>query len=306
MNQKSPAILVIFFNRPEIFCQQLRMLKQFKPTSIYFAADGPRVSNEEDLLKSNLCKQMIATKIDWACNLQFNYSEKNYGCDQFVPKAIDWFFSNEEAGIVLEDDCLISNDFYTFSSILLDKYASDDRVMSISASNFQGKKWGEGDYYFSRYPANWAWATWRRAWRHFDFSMQDLDKFTAPGGGFNRIKLSSEERRYWLRFFRGLQSGKYTFWDAKWLYSIWKKNGIAITPNFNLSTNIGYGEAATHTKDRTQTHALPIHPLRGALKDPSSLEIQTEADHYLYLNFYKPSLTGFFRSAMVKIKKIFQ
>jgi hypothetical protein len=200
---------------------------------------------------------------------------------------------------------LISSDFYTFSSILLDKYASDDRVMSISASNFQGKKWGEGDYYFSRYPANWAWATWRRAWQHFDFSMQDLDQFTAPDGGFNRIKLSGEERHYWLRFFRGLQSGKYTFWDAKWLYSIWKRNGVAITPNFNLSTNIGYGEAATHTKDRTQIHALPIYSLRSTLKDPPSLEIQTAADHYLYLNFYRPNLRGLFKSAIVKMKKLF-
>jgi hypothetical protein len=305
MHKKNLPLLVIFFNRPNVFRRQLRALKQFKPTSIYFSADGPRVSNEKDLQKLNLCKQMIATEIDWACNLHFNYSEKNYGCDQFVPKAIDWFFSNEEAGIVLEDDCLISKDFYTFSSILLDKYAADDRVMSISASNFQSKEWGEGDYYFSRYPANWAWATWRRAWQHFDFSMQDLDQFTAPDGGFNRIKLSSEERRYWLRFFCGLQSGKYTFWDAKWLYSIWKRNGIAITPNFNLSTNIGYGESATHTKDRTQTHAIPIDPLRDALKDPPSLEIQTAADHYLYLNFYKPSLSGLFKSVMVKMKKLF-
>ena len=204
MHKKNLPLLVIFFNRPNVLRRQLRALKQFKPTSIYFSADGPRVSNEKDLQKLNLCKQMIATEIDWACNLHFNYSEKNYGCDQFVPKAIDWFFSNEEAGIVLEDDCLISKDFYTFSSILLDKYASDDRVMSISASNFQSKKWGEGDYYFSRYPANWAWATWRRAWEHFDSGMQGLDQFTGPDGGFNRIELVYF-RVVNIRF--GMQSG---------------------------------------------------------------------------------------------------
>lgn len=304
--QKSPAILVIFFNRPDVLCRQLLALKQFMPSSVYFAADGPRFSNEDDLHKLNLCKKMIATEIDWACNLHFNYSEKNSGCDQFVPMAIDWFFSNVDAGIVLEDDCLISKEFYTFSSSLLDRYAADDRVMNISASNFQLKKWGDADYYFSRYPANWAWATWRRAWQHFDSSMRDLNEFTAPDGEFIRIELTPQEKRYWLKFFHGLQKGRYTFWDAKWLYSIWKRNGVSITPNFNLSTNIGFGEAATHTKERTQTHALSIHPLGSALKHPSSLEIQADADHYLYLNFYKPSLSGLFKSAISKMKKVFQ
>lgn len=297
-------ILLIYFNRPDVLKKNLISLSGFSPANLFVACDGPRESSDDAALIAE-CRQLITQLVTWNCNIKEFINHKNNGCDHFVPIAIDWFFLNVEAGIILEDDCLITNEFFSFASNLLDKYASDDRVMSISASNFQSRRWGEGDYYFSRYPANWAWATWRRAWQHFDFSMQDVDQFTAPDGGFNRIKLLSEERRYWLRFFRGLQSGKYTFWDAKWLYSIWKRNGVAITPNFNLSTNIGYGESATHTKDRTQTHALPIHPLRGALKDPSSLEIQMAADHYLYLNFYKPSLSGLFKSAMVKMKKLF-
>lgn len=280
-------------------------LREIKPSCLYFAADGPRPSNKEDLNKLNQCKELISNILDWQCSLYFLYSEKNYGCDQFVPMAIDWFFSNVEAGIILEDDCLISDEFYFFASCLLEKYASDERVMNISASNFQNEKWGDGDYYFSRYPANWGWATWRRAWQHFDSGIQDLDQFTSHDGEFNKIQLTPQERRYWLKFFRGLQKGKYTFWDAKWLYSIWKRNGVSITPNFNLSTNIGFGEAATHTKERTQTHALPIHAIGGAVKDPSSFEIQSGADHYLYLNFYKPSFRSFMKAAINKMRAFF-
>lgn len=303
MSHNSLAILLIFFNRPDVFRRQLIALRGFRPPFIYFAADGPRLSNKEDLKKLNQCKELISQMIDWECCLQFYYSEKNYGCDRFVPMAINWFFINVESGIILEDDCLISREFYFFASYLLKKYAADERVMNISASNFQKEKWGDGDYYFSHYPANWGWATWRRAWRHYDPIMQKLDIFIGSDGLFNRMKLEREERRYWLKFFRGLQKGKYTFWDAKWLYSIWSQGGVSITPNFNLSSNIGHGESATHTKERLQTHCLSIHSLQEEIRCPSSLDVQAIADHHLFLNFYKPSFRGLLKAAINKLKK---
>ncbi len=36
--------------------------------------------------------------------------------------AIDWFFENEEAGIILEDDCHPSQDFFRFQDEMLDRY----------------------------------------------------------------------------------------------------------------------------------------------------------------------------------------
>lgn len=306
MRSSNCPILVIFFNRPSIFYQQLAALKVLKPTCLFFAADGARRSSRDDIQNLIKCKEMISQLVDWDCKLQYFYSAKNCGCDQFVPMAIDWFFMNVESGIILEDDCLISMEFYSFASRLLNKYATDERVMNISAPNFQQKKWGDGDYYFSRYPANWAWATWRRAWRYYDPKIQDLDQFIGPDGQFNHIQLDPKERRYWLKFFRGLQGGKYTFWDAKWLYSIWNRDGVSITPNFNLSTNIGYGETATHTKELTQTHAMPIYSIGNLDKDPGSMEIQTAADHYLYLNFYKPKIKDLLSSLINKMKQFYQ
>ncbi|MBU3580978.1 glycosyltransferase family 2 protein [Polynucleobacter sp. AP-Capit-er-40B-B4] len=296
-------ILVIFFNRPDIFYRQLAALRSFQPPIIFFAADGARNFDEEDVEKLRFCKQMISQLVDWDCTLDFFYAKKNLGCDLFVPTAINWFFSKNQSGIILEDDCLISREFYEYSSYLLHKYRDDHRIMNISAANFQTKKWGDGDYYFSRYPANWGWATWSRAWKHFDQELNDLDRFVASGGGFYKIKLSAQERTYWLKFFKGLRRGVYTFWDAKWLYAIWRVDGLSLSPNVNLSTNIGYGEQATHTKNRMDTHALPIHSLGSTVIDPSCRSIQAEADYYLYDNFYKPTIGGLIKSAINKLRK---
>jgi hypothetical protein len=237
--------------------------------------------------------------------MQFK-SSTNYGCDQFVPMAISWFFEQVESGIILEDDCLISEDFYRFSAYLLEKYADNNQIMNISASNFQDKKWGNGDYYFSRYPANWAWATWRRAWVEYDSQMNNLDFFLSPSGVFNAVLLTKQERRFWKRFFLGLKSGKYTFWDAKWVYSIWKRNGVSITPNQNLSTNIGFGNDATHTKVRLKTHALRMVHLDVTISDPESQDIERKADYLLFKKNYKPSFKGRLKVAIDKIRVFVQ
>lgn len=304
MNKNCP-VLVIFFNRPVVFKRQLESLKKFKPTNLYFSADGAGSSNLYDVNALSECKNLISKIVDWDCNINFFYAEKNHGCDQFVPMAINWFFLNVESGIILEDDCLISEDFFKFAAYLLNKYSNQERVMNISASNFQQKRWGNSDYYFSRYPANWGWATWRRAWQYFNTDLDDFDCFVSADGSFSKIQLQPDERRYWLRFFKSLKVDKYTFWDAKWLYAIWKRNGISITPNFNLSTNIGYGETATHTKQQLKNHNLPIHVLSAEINDPDSYEIQSGADNFLYHNFYKPTVMSRLRSMIKIIKKNF-
>jgi hypothetical protein len=297
-------ILVIFFNRPKILKLQLLSLKSFSPSYLYFAADGYLPNKILDLEKLNECKNLVSTEIDWECHLEFFYSTDNLGCDKFVPMAISWFFDKVDTGIVLEDDCIITYDFYYFSNYLLNRYKNDYQIMNISASNFHEQKWGDGDYYFSRYPANWGWATWRRAWNCYDSKMQDLDNFLTQSGMFEKIVFTTQERRFWKKFFLGLKSGKYTYWDARWLYSIWKNGGISITPNCNLSTNIGYGIDATHTKSILKTHGLQIARLEKKIIDPQSRDVQEQADYLLFKNNYKPSIKSFIRAFIFKLRNL--
>jgi hypothetical protein len=171
--------------------------------------------------------------------------------------------------------------------------------MNISAPNFQEKKWGNSDYYFSKYPSNWGWATWRRAWRKYNSELPDLEKFTEYGGGaFDQLLLSLPEKRYWLKFFHGLKKGKYTYWDAKWVYAIWRAGGVSITPNINLSSNIGFGVNATHTKIKDTGHDLTIGQLSRPIKHPTEIAIAHGADNYLFNTRYRPTFLGKARSAL--------
>ena len=48
-----------------------------------------------------------------------------------VADAIDWFFENEEMGIILEHDCLPSDDFFEFAFQMLQKYSKDPQEQAM-------------------------------------------------------------------------------------------------------------------------------------------------------------------------------
>lgn len=298
-------ILLIYFNRPDILKKNLISLSEIKPANLFLACDGPRTSSN-DIALIGECKQLIAEYTTWDCQIKELNSCRNNGCDKFVPMSINWFFDHVESGIILEDDCLISEEFYRFSTCLLEKYKDEKRIMNISATNFQYRKWGDGDYYFSYYPVNWGWATWRRAWKCYDSKMIGLEIFLSPTGVFNKLDLTRQERCFWKKFFLGLKTDKYTYWDAKWVYAIWSNNGISITPNFNLSTNIGYGQDATHTTKKDNKHELSIEKLNEQIKILNQIHVERKADLYLFNYLYKPKLKLQIKSMLKKISSYFR
>ncbi len=291
-------LLVIFFNRPNLLKKNLKKLSSFLPPVIFFAIDGPKNAKDSLLIHEGI--ELINEIVDWKCNIEFLISDKNYGCDVWVPKAIDWFFTRTNQGIILEDDCLIDENFYKFSSSLLEFYENNDAIMNISAANFQSQKIGIADYYFSLYPTNWAWATWARAWKKFDPDMKEWA--SRDNSWLSNLLKDKSQYKYWVRFFNGLVNKKYTYWDAKWVYSIWISGGLSITPNFNLVSNIGFGDDATHTKSISKGMAALIDKVDLPLIHPDlELGVALKADKFLFETRYKPTPIGYVRHFLRKI-----
>jgi GR25 family glycosyltransferase involved in LPS biosynthesis len=120
------------------------------------------VNNEDNLVNQ---VRNITNLINWNCNLKTKYSDINLGCKLSVSSAINWFFENEEMGIILEDDCLPSLNFFHFCDSLLLKFKDDSNIFAITGCNFQQIKENKNSYFFTNYTHIWGWATWRRAGR---------------------------------------------------------------------------------------------------------------------------------------------
>ena len=142
------AVLFLVFNRIDTTKQVFEAIQQAKPPKLYIAADGARESNEGEAEKVKAVREYIMQNTDWECEVKTLFREQNYGCKMAVSGAIDWFFDNEEMGIILEDDCLPSQSFFWFCEELLERYKDDMRVGQICGFNSLDNYSTKFDYIF--------------------------------------------------------------------------------------------------------------------------------------------------------------
>jgi hypothetical protein len=262
------AVLFLVFNRPDTTKQVFEAIKQAKPPKLYIAADGPRDTREGEGAKCREVRTIIDKGIDWDCQVHRLYREKNLGCKVAVSSAIDWFFENVEEGIILEDDCLPSQSFFWFCEELLDKYKDDMRVGQISGFNYgYSDDTLKYDYFFSKYPMIWGWASWRNRWVNYDLRMLDFEEFVETNQMslmFNQ-KHELEKRK---RNFYDVKDGKIDTWDYQWSFTLYKNKQFSIIPKDNFVLNLGFGGEGTHTKGKSSFSNIQQKEMSSINHDP--------------------------------------
>lgn len=273
---KVPVALIIF-NRPDYTRRVLDSIRAYKPSQLYVVADGPRSTSET--IRCEAARSVIG-EVDWGCEVFTNYSEVNLGCEPRVISGLDWVFDQCNEAVVLEDDCLPHPTFFDYCEELLKRYRDDERIMMINGSNFQlGRKRTSHSYYFSRYPHGWGWATWRRAWRYFDNEIS-LWPTLRETHWLQDILGDRDARDYWRMTFDEVANGQMG-WDYRWTFACWAQSGVAIAPQVNLISNIGFGEDATHATNASHPFAnLPTQPLNLPLCHPPCVVRNKEADDF--------------------------
>jgi hypothetical protein len=300
--QLTTPVAFLIFNRPDTTARVFEAIRQAKPPKLLVVADGPRPDRPDDVEKCKAARAII-DGVDWDCEVLTNYSDVNLGCKSRVSSGLNWVFEIVEEVIILEDDCLPHSTFFRFCEELLDYYRHDERIMVISGDNFQfGRKCTDyNSYYFSRYPHCWGWATWRRAWKYFNFDMK-LWPIIRDGEWLKSISHNSKDRRYWTKIFQSSYDNKVKSWAYCWTFACWIQNGLTILPNVNLVSNIGFGEGATHTSSsKSKVANLPVEEMIFPLKHPPFLLRHVEADDFTHNNNYASNLWLRFNS---KIKQI--
>ena len=277
-------ILFLIFNRPDTTKQVFEQIKKIKPKYLFIAADGPRQDKEGEAEKCHETRKIVLESIAWDCELKTLFRDENFGCGKAVSSAITWFFDNVEEGIILEDDCLPHLDFFPYCSQLLEFHRNNDKVMFISGDNFQdGIHRGNGSYYYSTYIHVWGWASWRRVWKNYSFSLAEINEIMLRKI-MKHYFSKKTERKYWIRIFWLMKQSKIDTWDYQVFFSIWKNKGLSIIPNVNMISNIGFGNEATHTTETN--HKLANTPTYNILpiRHPKDIFINKQADKYFFKN----------------------
>jgi hypothetical protein len=280
---KSPVALIIF-NRAELTRKVFGIIAAARPEKLFIIADGPRIGNEDDVQKCEATRKVVEN-VDWDCEVHRNYSDVNLGCGVRPASGISWVFEHTDRAVILEDDCIPDPGFFRFCDELLERYKDDERVMQINGMNFQiGERRTEDSYYFSRFPLTWGWATWKRAWDHYDYGISqwaDLRKTDFP----MQITGNEDATTYWRHNFEDawqkVQAADYHAWDYQWTLIFWTQNGLSVSPRDNLVSNIGFGEEATHTKSKNNVFGYsPLVAMEFPLTHPANMLPNIAADQF--------------------------
>lgn len=237
---QAEAVLLLAYNRPKLTERVLSAVAAVPPKRLYVSIDGPK--DGEDKKKVDAVRALVDS-FRFAGELKVSSRVSNLGCKLGVKDGIDWFFSNERFGIILEDDVLPGPSFFPFCQELLWRYIEDKRIMKISGFNLVAPRLQfPGDYFFSHVSFSWGWASWARAWEKMDLNLQSLHLVKNLG---LRSPVALDPHTW--RAIRLASNGLDT-WDYQWDFSIASQNGLHIVPTKNLVQNIGFGEGATHTR----------------------------------------------------------
>ncbi len=297
-------VLLIVFNRPQAAQKVFNELKKIRPKQLFVAADGPRPDKPDEVLKCEATRE-IFKQIDWPCELKTLFRDKNRGCGHGPAEAITWFFEQVEAGIILEDDCVPSAGFFPYCSTLLKRYKEDETVYMISGTNAL-KSWRRrrSSYFYSLMGHSLGWATWRRAWQKFDYSMEAWK--TKEGKKAIRRVLNNQRyfRHFKAEFDKIYLEEPNDVWDFQWLFARWLNGGKTIVPSVNLISNIGFNADATHSFNENDLLAnLPLKPIVFPLKRPKN-KLDTFFDWYVFERFINTKKRSFVKKLLLKSVKL--
>jgi hypothetical protein len=276
------AVLIICFKRSDNVRKLLTSICEQGVTKVYLAIDGPRDSGTSigDLIESE--SREIAKR--FCVDFHIWKRETNLGPAVSVITAIDWFFSFEKAGIILEDDLVISNDLLQYFEVMLDRFESNQDVMMLSGTQFVNSKDLE-EFRWTSYPVIWGWASWSDRWDLYRERISLLNR--------SKIKGTSKEKRFWKTGLRRCSSGIQDAWDIPLAVSQLASQKKTILPPVNLISNHGADEFAGNT-------VVDAWPL--------GMEIGQLPKDYLYLKLdvknLDASLDAFIRSEVYNLQNL--
>lgn len=255
---KDIPVLVIGFNRPELMANLLENLKKNGFIKLYVALDGPR--NETDITDCQKTYKIVCSHKE---NFELSLLSRTYnlGCCLGVISAIDWFFSMNDVGIIIEDDCLPDSEFYEIIANNVEESidANGKNLEILTAHN-------PFEFDFNdrvvRSALIHGWATYSFVWNRI---RKDFFKLTFPcwKNTANKRRPISSAFYWWANSTRA-KLGVIDTWDGIFADNAWRLGVNTIVPYRNLVNNLGFGPSATHTKNVAGSNLvkLPVQTLQ--------------------------------------------
>lgn len=160
--------------------------------------------------------------------------------------------------IVIEDDFVLNPDYVRYMLEGLDCYEHEPKVHQISGymwpvqyPNPTGR-----DAFFMPFTTAWGWATWARAWQHFQWSPTGTTELLADELACTRFNLNGGVN--YTKILRQSLEHPQTIYDIMWQYAVFKQAGLVAHPRRSLVWNGGMDGSGTFSKKERHFAQVPL------------------------------------------------
>lgn len=260
-------IILFTYNRPWHTRETVTYLQRnhlATESELIVYADGPKSTADEPLVSElrNYLKRINGFK-----RLTVIERPKNLGLARNIIAGVTETLHKHDKVIVVEDDLVTSPWFLTYMNDGLTRYAGYHEVASIHGYVYPVKKL-LSEAFFIKGADCWGWATWKRAWEHFE-----------PDG--NLLLEALQQRNLTHEFdFNGAYpytqmledqiAGKNDSWAIRWYASAFLNDMLTLYPGKSLVHNIGNDASGTHS-GAGSTHDTEVFH--------SKINVETEVTH---------------------------
>lgn len=212
-------------------------------TQLHVFSDGPRTAADQSAVDA--VRAYIAT-IGGFARVTTVAQASNKGLAASIIAGVTRMLRDHDRVIVLEDDMVVSPYFLAYMNDGLTVYERDETVASIHGYMYPNQR-SLPETFFLRGADCWGWATWRRAWQHFDPDGAALLKKLQERGLMNAFN------HHGIAPFREMLerqiAGKNDSWAIRWHAACYLDGLLTLYPGRTLVHNIGNDGSGTHGAD---------------------------------------------------------
>lgn len=206
--------------------------------------------------------------------------DRNWGLANSIIDGVTSIVNKHGRIIVLEDDLVVSQYFLEYMNTALNRYEGNPSVMQVSGHMFPIYTDVREDAVFLPLTTSWGWATWLRAWEHFD----------PNSAGYAQLKTDSQLRRRFnldgtYDYFSMLESqlaGRVDSWAVRWYLSVFIRDGLTLFPIKSLVANLGFDGSGVHC-GAEPTAGLPASDFKVRTYPMVAIDKTVQRSIYSYL-----------------------
>ena len=203
--------------------------------------------------------------------------ETNLGLAKSITDGIGRLCAEYGRVIAIEDDVVIAPGCLGFLNRALDRYVDEEQVYQVSAYSYPADFSASGDAFFLPMISCWAWATWARAWRHFDSSLPGLDRLRADATLRRRFNIDGAYDYYAMACQQA--DGKIDSWGVCWQLNTFMGGGLVLYPRRSLAQNRGVDSSGTHGSGEARLQGVADGRWleTGSIRFPDSVALDQQA-----------------------------